>query len=410
MNIWIFNHYAVTPDLAGGTRHFDLGKELVSHGHDVTVFASSFRHFERRDVKLSVGETWSLEEVAGVKVVWLKTLSYTRNNFRRVLNMLSYSLRAWRVGLRLPRLNDVDIHRPDVVIGSSVHLLAVLAAYWVARSYGIKFIMEVRDLWPQSIVDMAALSRNNPIVGILRALETFLYRKAECVITVLPLAREYITSCGVPCEKIIWIPNGVDLSRFEEITSADKNGETFRVMYLGAHGRANALGVVLKAARIVQVRDYQAIEFVLIGNGSEKPQLTELAEKLGLKNVKFRDSVQKSQVPEVLHQADVLIFNLTPAQVFKYGISSNKLYDYMAAGKPIIFSAAASNNPVEEAQCGLTVSPEAPIAFAGAVIDLYNMSPEKRKTMGQRGREYVEKHHAIPMLAERLIRCIEGVR
>jgi glycosyltransferase involved in cell wall biosynthesis len=408
MNLWIFNHYAVSPDLPGGTRHFDLSRELVKRGCHVTIFASSFHHYAHREVKLASHETWKIEDIDGVKFVWVKTSPYQRNDWRRVQNMIAFALRTWRLGHKLHKLAP-EIGNPDVVIGSSPHLLAPLAAYQVARYHKARFFMEVRDLWPQTIIDMGELSARNPITKALQMLERYLYQRAEQIITLLPLAHAYITGCGIPREKIVWIPNGVDLSRFQGLKSQGSPDTSFKVIYLGAHGQANALDVLIRAAQIIQTQGYQDIKFILVGDGPEKPKLKELAKKLELKNVEFRDPVQKNEVSQVLQQADATVFVLNDLQLYKYGISLNKLFDYLAARKPLILAGNPINNPVEESQCGLTAPPRNPQALADAVITLYQMPPEERDAMGRRGREYVEKYHAIPVLAEKLIRCIEDV-
>jgi len=408
MNIWIFNHYAHGPDLPGGTRHFDLSRELVRRGHKVTIFATSFHHYLHREVRLDPGERWKVEDVDGMKFVWLRTPPYQRNDWRRVRNMLAFMFRAWRLGRRLPK-HAPEMEQPDLVIGSSPHLLTPMAALWVARHFRVPFVMEVRDLWPQTIIDMGELGEGNPMIKVLQALERFLYRRAERVITVLPSAHEYITACGIPREKIVWIPNGVDLSRFEGLEPASPKGEGFTVMYLGAHGQANALHVLIQAARVVQDEGYCEVRFVLVGDGPEKPRLMALAGALGLDNIEFREPVPKAEVLKTLHEADVFIFNLEKSQVFKYGISPNKLFDYMIVGKPVISSVQARNNPVEEARCGLTVPPRDPQALAEAVIKVYEMPPEEREAMGRRGREYVEKYHSIPVLADKLEWVLEEV-
>jgi glycosyltransferase involved in cell wall biosynthesis len=320
--------------------------------------------------------------------------------------MLSYMSRAWWLGRKLPQL-ITEVGKPDAIIGSSVHLLAVLAAYGVAKHHGARFVMEVRDLWPQTIIDMGELSAGSPVTKILQALEQFLYREAERIITLLPRAGEYISAQEIGEDKIVWIPNGVDLSRFDNIELMGRSHGEFNVMYLGAHGRANALDVPLQAAKLVQDRGFSNSRFILIGDGPEKPHLIELAQELELRNVEFRDPVQKTNVSQTLQEADVLLFNLEEVTTFRYGISSNKLFDYMAAKKPVIFSVKTSNNPVEEAHCGFTVPPRDPAALAEAVIELYRMPKEARQTMGHRGRAFVEKHHSIPVLAERLLRCLQ---
>jgi glycosyltransferase involved in cell wall biosynthesis len=264
--------------------------------------------------------------------------------------------------------------------------------------------MEVRDLWPQTIIDMGELSARNPIIKALQVLERFLYRRAERIITLSPLAHEYITACGVPRGKIVWIPNGVDLSRSGDfkVSASPEPEKVFKVMYLGAHGQANALDVLIQAAKVIQDQGYHEIRFVLVGDGSEKPGLMALAKELGLRNVEFREPVPKSEVPKALREADAFLVQLGGTEVYRYGISSNKLFDFMAAGKPVFSSAAAPQNPVEEAGCGFTIPPRDPNALAEAVIQLYQMSPEERAEMGKRGREYVEKYHDICKLAMQL--------
>ncbi len=405
MNIWIFNHYAHPPDLPGGTRHYDLGQELVKRGHQVTIFASSFHHYLHRETRLQPRERWKTEDVNGVKFVWLRTPPYWRNDWRRVRNMVAFAIRAWRLSRKLTKLVP-ELGKPDVVIGSSPHLLTPLAAYWVAKRHRARFVMEVRDLWPQTIIDMGELSDHHPITRVLQTLERFLYHRAERIITLLPLAHEYITACGIPQKKIVWIPNGVDLARFRDNLSPARNDGKFKVMYLGAHGQANALDVLLQAAKIVQDRGHEDIRVILVGDGPEKPKLMALARKLGLRNVEFREPVPKAEAPRTLCITDATVFILHDLPLYNYGISLNKLFEYLAASKPLILAGRPANNLVEEARCGLTVPPRDPQALADAVIKLSQMPKEEREAMGRRGREYVEKYHAIPALTEKLIRCL----
>jgi len=408
MNIWIFNHYALPPGLPGGTRHYDLGRELVQRGHRVIIFASSFHHYLHRETRLKPGEHWKVEDVEGLKFVWLRTPPYQRNDWRRVWNMVVFTLRAWWLGRRLPRLVP-EIKKPDVVIGSSVHLLTPLAAYRVARHYQVPFVMEVRDLWPQTIIDMGELSAHHPITKALQALERFLYHRAGKIITLLAQADKYITACGIPQEKIVWIPNGVDLSRFEGLAPYVASEDGLKVIYLGAHGKANALDIIIQAAKILQDQGYCEIRFILVGDGPEKPRLMALAEELGLRNVEFRKPVPKDEVVKVLHFADVTVFVLRDLPLYKYGISLNKLFDYLAASRPLILAGKPANNPVTEARCGFTIPPRNSEALAEAIIQLYQMSPEERAEMGKRGREYVEKYHDIRKLAAQLESVLQFV-
>ena len=402
MNIWIFNHYAITPDLPGGTRHYDFAKELTERGYNVTIFASSFHYSLLRETKDYGKSSYIIEDYDGVKFVWIKTFPYSKNDWRRVLNMLSYSVRVYNVAKK------IDMEKPDVIIGSSVHLFAVYAAYLLSKYYKVPFIMEVRDLWPQTLIDMG-VSRWNPFVILLGILERFLYKRAQKIISVLPKAYEYITSLGIPLEKIEWIPNGVDLKRVEHIENNFEKKTGFKVLYTGAHGIANGLDTLLDSAKILKERGYSDIVIELVGDGYEKKRLMKRALEEGLDNVFFKDPVKKDKVPEILSQADVLFFNLLAKDTFKYGISSNKLFDYLASGRPIISASNASNNPVEEAKAGITVPPEDPEAVAEAIINLYKMSEEERLKMGENGRKYVQEYHDIPVLVDKLEKVIQEV-
>lgn len=400
MKIWIFNHYAQPPDLPGGTRHYDLGRELIRRGHRVTVFASSFHHALRREVRLSGSERWRIDHVDGVSFVWVRTPPYQDNDWRRAYNMVAFMREARRLGRRLPNLVPY-VGMPDVVVGSSVHLLAVLAAYSVAKYHQARFVMEVRDLWPQTIIDMGKLRSSHPIVKVLQQLEGYLYHRAEAIIVLGPQMETHITGCGVDNDKITWIPNGVELHSLDCTPVQHPEHDGFRVMYLGAHSESNALGVLIRAAAIVQARRLRDINFVLVGDGPAKESLMRLAQSLGLENVRFQGPVPKSDVPATLSVADVLVLTKHPT-FGSYSGSILKLFDYMAAAKPVVYSAQTLYDPTQRSKCGFTVEPGDAKGLAEAVIKLYEMPAQEREAMGRRGREYVEKHHSIAVLADKL--------
>jgi len=398
-SLWIFNHYAVPPEMPGGTRHFDLAKEFLKKGYEVTIFASSYCYGKRKEDKLKKGETFREEQVDGVRFIWLKTSPYKRNDWRRVLNIFSYMRRAIWIGIKLKE-------KPDVTVGSSVHPLAVLAAYILAKIKKAKFIFEVRDLWPQTLIELGNYKKNNPFIIFMRLLEKFLYIKAKKIIVLLPKASEYITKLGIPDEKIAWIPNGVDMTRFKERDNGDITDNLIILMYIGAHGRANSLDVILDAASIIQEKTVKEIKIKFIGDGPEKESLIKKAHDLNIKIVQFCAPVPKNRIPEIMQEASGFIFPLEDAPVFKYGISSNKLWDYMASGKPVIFSCNSINNPVEEAEAGLTVPAKNPQRLAEAIIKIYKMPAKEREKIGRRGRKYVEKYHNIEKLADKFLEVI----
>ncbi|MCS7305982.1 MAG: glycosyltransferase family 4 protein [Thermoguttaceae bacterium] len=402
MNIWILNHYAITPDLPGGTRHYDLGRHLAQNGHQITIFASSFHHYLHQEIRLGPGEKRKLHQVEGVWFLWLRTPPYERNDWRRVHNMIAFAFRAWRTGRRLPHLFP-QLGKPDVVIGSSPHLLTPLAAYRIARHWRAAFVLELRDIWPEAAIELGLLNARHPAAKVLQLLSQFLYRKATRIISLLPCVQEHVRTYGGTVEKIVWIPNGVELAHLQaKGRTPGENGDGFCVMYVGAHGQANALDTVLQAAALVEQRGYSTIRFVLVGDGPEKARLQAMARQMQLGNVEFRDPVPKSQVFHLLQEADALLVQLGGTEVYRYGMSSNKLFDAMAAGKPVFSSADAPNNPVREAQCGFAIPPRNPEALAESIVHLYHLPASEREAMGRRAQAYIQQHHDIRKLAQRL--------
>ena len=402
-SLWILNHYAISPDMSGGTRHFDLARELVKKGHEVTIFASGFDHHTRQYLKIKPGEKMRVEEYDGVRFVWVNTIPYTKNDWRRVLNMLSYGWRVLRCSRGLPK--------PDAVIGSSMHPFAALAGWWLARRYKAKFIFEVRDLWPQTAVDMGAMKKNSLPAKLLYAWEKFMYNKAEKIIVLLPYAKDYVASRGISPEKVFWLPNGVNLERFDHPAPLEEGSEVaevfeqyrdkFKVVYTGAHGVPNGLDVIVEAARLIQEKS-ENIHFILIGEGTEKSRLKEKTQSLELTNITFCEPIPKQAIPSALLAADCLVYSIPAFNIYRYGVSLNKSFDYLASAKPVVMAGNPQNNIVEEANAGIAVEPENPEALAEAIIKIYELPGEKRIELGENGRRYVEQFYDIKNLATNL--------
>lgn len=398
-NIWIFNHYATKPD-EPATRSYDFAKEFAKKGHKATIFASAFSHYRLETKYLDSGEKCRSEIVENVRFIWIRTFPYKRNNWRRALNMASYSWRVFWIALKIKE-------KPDIILGSSVHPLAVISAYLVAKFKKSRFFFEVRDLWPQTLVDMGFLGNSNPLVLLMRLIEKFLYKRAERIITLLPYAGNYITSLGISKEKIIWIPNGIDTERYKGIKKYNGgNPKKFTFMYTGIHSKYANLDNILKAAQILKDEGKTNLRFVLVGDGLEKKNLLKMAKSMNLSNVEFRDMVPKNEVFKIMSEADAFISIIRDMPVLKYGISSNKLNDYLISGRPIIFCVKTKNNPVKEAGAGISILPGDPSVLAKACKQMVSFSPEQRIKMGEKGREYIKKNYDLRILADKLEKVI----
>ncbi|WP_299735214.1 glycosyltransferase family 4 protein [uncultured Endozoicomonas sp.] len=401
-HVWILNHYAQEPSGAGGTRHFSLARHLMSYGWKASVVAASVELNTGRQ-RLLDGEQKRLEDCSGVRFCWIRTPQYKGNGIGRIINMLTFAFRS------LLSKYTRELEKPDAIIGSSVHPFTAVAGAILSRRFKVPFVFEVRDLWPQTLVDLGRLSDKSIITRFLRLLEKWLYQRADRIIVLLPNAGDYITPFGITQDKIVWIPNGVELEGNPEPEKPVESA-LFTLMYFGAHGQANGLSNVLKAMAELQKKSYtKHIRLRLIGDGPIKPALLQQAKELGLNNVEFESPVPKKQIPALASEADAFVFNLIDTPVFKFGISSNKLFDYLAGARPIIFSCLSSNNPIEDAQAGITVPPDNPELLAEAIVTLAEMSSDDRATMGHAGRVYVEQHYSFDVLAARLAAMLDDV-
>lgn len=398
MKILLINHYAIPPTEAGGTRHYSLAKELIALGHEVHIIAANFSHQTKTPIIPNIKEQVFKQVIEGVPFIFVTVPSYTGNSPARLKNMLSFARQLYFSSY----IKQID--KPDIVIGSSPHPFATWAAQKMAKRWGVPFIFEVRDLWPQSLIDLGRISPKNPAVRFMAKLEKYLYNQADKIITLLPGAHEYIQSVGIDPTKVVWIPNGIDFSLYNQ-ASKSVDTDKFTVMYAGAHGLANGLETVIKCAELIEKEYEDKILFRLVGDGPEKAKLQSMGKEKQLTNVKFDNPVPKQDIPNVLNQADAFIAVIRDSPLYKYGISLNKIYDYLASMRPVVIGVNAFNNPVEEAQAGISVSSENPQELADAVLRIYNMSKSEREQMGVNGRKYVEENHDFRMLAEKL----EGV-
>lgn len=403
MNIWIVNHYAIPPQQAGGTRHYTLAKELIRRGHKVTIVAASFDYLTRREAHLAPGELFKLEVVEGVPFLWLRTPPYSGNTVARVWNMTVFAYRVWAI------IDKVLIERPNVVIGSSPHLFAALAAERLAARFHVPFVLEVRDLWPQTLIDLGNFSPKHPFIAFLEGIERYLYRKAAAILSLLPGAKEHMAEKGADPSRIVWLPNGIDLELVPPPQPPKSDGP-FTVMYAGAHGLANGLDLALKAAHLLEREGWgKRVRFRFVGDGPEKPNLMQKAQALGLRSVSFENPVPKKAVYGLLQQADAFLLILPDSPLYRWGISINKMFDYLSQARPIIFCGNTPFNAVNEAGAGITLPPANPKALAEAVKGMALMHPEERWAMGLRGRAYVEKHHSLNRLADKLEEVLKDV-
>jgi len=390
MRILFLSHYYPPEVNAPANRVGQLARAWAADGHDITVL-TGFPNHPTGVVPLTYRGRPHIrhENDAGVHVA--RTPIYAAPNkgtLRRSLNYGSYSLSAATIG---PFITA----RPDVVVATSPQFLTAVAGYAVARVKRVPFVLEVRDLWPASIVDVGALRPESPVVRMLVAAERFLYRHADHIVVVTDSFVDAITAHGIPREKISVIKNGVDLEMFRPGAVDNVVRERlglrgkFVAAYIGTHGMAHGLGTILEAAALVRHDD--RFRFLLIGDGAEKAALQQRAASERLTNVVFLDQLPHEQVPDHVRAADVTLVLLRGLPLFR-GVIPSKIFEFMGTARPIVIGVdGEARRLVEEAGAGVFVPPEDAATLAATLRGLEGDEPARAR-MGRSGRDFVERH------------------
>jgi len=386
MNILIIHQNFVADDQPGGTRHLELARYLVQAGHRVTIVASDVDYLTGQRVA-GTGNPANEQQIDGVRVLRASTLAaYHRNYFWRAVSFLSFACTSFWVALRAGRV--------DVVVGTSPPLFQVPTAWLVAVVRRRPLVLEVRDLWPEFAIAMGILT-NAMLIRTARWVETFLYDRSACLLVNSPAYRDYLIDKGVAPDKIRFVPNGVDSAAFDPESDGaslrqrwDVNGK-FVVAYAGALGQANDIGTILRAAD--HLRTEKGIHFVLAGDGKERPRLQRQATRRNLVNVTFAGAFPKRQMREVLAAADCCVATLQNIPMLRTTYP-NKVFDYLAAGRPIVLAIDGPiRQVVERAGAGVFVPPGDDLALAAAVRHFYEHRDEARRR-GRAGAAFVRRH------------------
>ncbi len=410
MNILTINHYAGSPQHGMEFRPFYLSQQWATLGHTASILAASHSHLRARQPSLIAGGV-TTENIQDVVYRWLPTPKYSVNGLGRVRNIVSFLRQLWLSAGTIARE-----FKPQVVIASSTYPMDIWVAAKIARKSNAKLVFEVHDLWPLTPIELNGMSRWHPFIMWCQQAEDYACRRADVVVSMLPKAADYLVSRGMQREKFYCVPNGISLQDWEAkddafptelsnlLSRKQAEGGTW-VVYAGYHGNANALGYLVEAAAELKKED---IHFVLIGDGPHKNDLRSQAKQLGINHLHFVDAIPKGQIPNALRQFDIAYLGWNKQPLYRFGISPNKLMDYMMAGLPVVHSVEAGNDPVSEVGCGLTVAPESPKEIAQALRQLSRHSADQRRAMGQLGQTFALAEQTYPVLASRFLDAIGG--
>lgn len=398
--IWIINQYASSPNAGMGGRHYYFARQLAKKGYEVYLIASSTHHLLRHKPVLK--GFFKQENIEDFHFVWLDGVHYDQaHSKKRILNWLVFT---WNL-LKLKRLKELKA--PNTILCSSPSLISFLAARKLAKFFNSRLVFEVRDIWPLSLIEIGGFSLKHPFIRFLQWIEDKAYRESDAVVSNLKNSLDHMNSRGLKSEKFYWIPNGFSLDEVEKKKEVNEESKqlipknTFTVGYAGTHGVANSLETLIKAAE--KLRDYQDISFVLVGAGKEKERLKDLAEKKQLKNVFFLNPVSKVEVYSLIELFDVCYLGLTKDDLFRFGVSPNKLFDYLISARPVIYAIESGEyRPVEEARAGIQIPPEDEEKLKEAILTLYQMPLEKREELGRNGKKEALENYEFKKLTDQL--------
>lgn len=405
MHILLIHQAFAALDEPGGTRHHEFARALAARGHRVTVIASRVSYLTGASLPIHSGPRAAGEkaEQGGVRVIRAaSTASLHKSFIRRVFAFISFMTASFFIGM--------GVKNVDVVWGTSPPIFQGITAWLLARLKRVPFLFEVRDVWPQFAIAVGVL-KNPILIKLSLWLERFLYRRAAVVMVNSPGYVHHVMERGAL--RVELVPNGADPEMFDPA----ENGSVFRsrhnltekfvVLYAGAHGLSNDLRVVLESASILS-KTNPGVMLVLLGDGKEKPALQKQASGMDLRNVLFLPPIPKMEMPAALAGADACLAILKPIEEYKTTYP-NKVFDYMAAGRPIALAIdGVIRAVVERAGCGVFAQPGDPAALAEAVKKLA-ADPDRSRSMGLAGRKYLEENFSRTVIAEKILDVLNSL-
>lgn len=413
MNILYIDHNAGSPVLGMEYRPYYLARQWVREGHRVRIIAASHAHTRIRQPRMR--GIIDRQGFDGIEYIFLKTPAFKGNGWGRILNILAFVAQLYM------RVRHVcQGFKPDIVIASSGYPFDMGPAQMIARYHGAKLVYEVTELWPDSPMQIWGMEEGHPFMHLVRWGQRQACKVADVVVSVLPKAEGFLQGYGLRAGKFYHVPNGIDP---DEWTEEGEGGvdtlvqaviDRFRaqgrmiVGYAGTHGSTNALEVMVESAGYV--RDLP-VAFMTIGDGPYRAPLADFAEEIGVADTfVFCGPVPKRHVSRFLKQMDVLYMGAKHYDVYKHGVSFNKIYDYMMAGRPILMAVGAGNDMVAEAEGGLSVPTGDPKDVATAIEKLLAMSGPEREAAGAGARAHVLINHAYPVLARQFLEAVQEAK
>ncbi|MCG1027060.1 glycosyltransferase family 4 protein [Virgibacillus halodenitrificans] len=410
--IWIMHHYATDCFYNKGGRPYWFAEHLLKKGYSPVVFSASTRHNSTDHIDINHGK-YMIKKTENIPFVFVKTPKYTTNGLDRILNMGAFYKNVIPAAKRYAKYHG----KPDAILASSAHPFTVFAGIKLAKKFGVPCICEVRDLWPESIVAYGMLNKKGVLAKALYKGEKRMYKKSDAIIMTWEGGKDYISEQGwsndIDLSKVHHINNGVVIEAFDEnsetypTTDRDLNDASYKnIVYAGSIRKVNNLGLLLDAAKFIQNNNFdEQIRFLIYGAGDEADMLQKRCEQENITNVIFKGRVEKKYIPGILEKAHVNILHNSSTSLNKYGQSQGKLFEYLAAGKPIVQTYKTGYSIIEKYNCGISAPIQNAEEIANAVLEVCK-DYQKHYQMGNNARKAAYDYD-FDKLTDKLIRIVE---
>lgn len=415
-NIWIFNHYATNSFFNRGGRHYWFAEQLLEQGFHPVIFCANVRHSPPQTIPIEEG-VFKRDRMDDIPYVFVKTTEANGNGVGRIKNMAGF----YRNLFPATRQYLKESGKPDVILASSVHPLTMVAGIKIARKLGIPCICEVRDLWPEAIFAFNKAKEKSLAGRILTSGEHWIYKHADALIFTKEGDTDYIrekkwdmgSGGDIDLGKAHYINNGVDIEAFnrnirtEVLKDADLEEDKFNVVYVGAIRPVNDLDKILDGAALL--KEHSDIQFLIFGDGSERQRMEERVAKEQLRNVKIKGHIDKKYIPYILSRSSVNILNYSQTQYnWARGNSSNKLFEYMASGKPVISTVKMGYSILDKYSCGFELEDASAEALADTILKIKQMPEEEYLRLSENARAGAQEFD-FKVLTGKLIDVIHSV-
>lgn len=409
MNILLINHYAGSPEMGMEFRPYYLAKEWIKKGHRVIIIAGDYSHLRKKNPKIN--RDFEKENIDGINYIWIKTGQYEGNGVKRAITMAKFVTKLW--------LKAKDIAKkikPDIIIASSTYPLDTYVARRIRCFSKAPYIHEIHDMWPVTPMEIGQMSKYHPFIVLMQVAENSFCKHADKIVSLPSATKAYLMAHGMAEKKFTSITNGIYLEDWENkedlpkehkgLLEKLKKENKFIIGFFGSHTKSYALDYLIDA---VHGMENENICAVFVGDGIEKENLLHYAGNMNGR-VYFLPLIQKKSIPNLVEWFDAIYVGALNNKMFRFGISMNKLFDAMMAGKPILYAVNAPNNYIKKYHCGVSVEPENVSALKEGIKTLLKLSNDERKKMGENGKRAVLENFQYGVLADRFLDVMERLR